>query len=207
MNKLIAIFASIAALTINRQDLHQPLTDTKLSFEKHSSMSQAFTSNYDNLNIISICVRNPERSLLPLQFTLHESTSSAAPARTLTFNGGNIDNQDCTRFQFDPITDSAGKSYVAVIKATKTEKEFSHSGIYVESYGASDYVRGEAYLDNIVNGTDFHFKTSHRENLWGTVNESLMQFRRRLGQDIPFFTFYILVVGLVIYRLWKKRHA
>lgn len=207
MSKLLAIIASIAALTINRQDLHQPLTDTKLSFEQHSSISQSFTSNYDNLNIVSICVRNPERSLLPLEFTLHESTTSATPIRTLAFNGGNIDNQDCTRFQFDPVTDSAGKNYVAAIKAIKSEKEFSHSGMYVESYGASDDIVGVGYLDNVPTKTDFHFKTSHREPLWVTVTQSLAQFWRRLGQDIPFFAFYTLILGLVIYRLWKIRHA
>lgn len=203
----MAILGTIAALTINRQDLHQPLTDTKHLFEKHDSIAQTFTSNYDNLNIVSICIRNPERSLLPLEFTLHESTVSAEPVRTVAFSGGNIDNQDCTRFQFEPLEDSAGKSYVAQIKALKPEKEYSHSGMYVEGYGADDYVNGTAYLDNTVTGTDFHFKTSHRENLWSTVGESVIQFGARIGQDSVFFIFYTLLLGFIIYRLWKLRHA
>lgn len=205
INKIVAVLTGITLMGINRQDLHQPLSDTRLYLDTYSSISQTFTSSHENLNIVSICIRNPNREMTPLEFAIFESTSSAVPVRSLSFTGGNIDNQDCTRFQFEPVSDSAGKNYVAMIRATQPREVYPRAGIYVESYAGSDTIDGTAYQDTKEVKADLHFKTAYRERLRGTISGSISQFMRRVGQDLLFFIPYGAACIYLIIRMRRLK--
>lgn len=191
---------------INRTDAHQPLTNQKLPLTGHTSISQTFYSSENNLNIVSLCLRNPSRVLAPLEFSLHEATTSAKPIRTIPFSTGNIDNFDCTRFQFAPIGDSAGRSYAAQIRPLESEALYPLIGVYVEAHNGQDYQAGDAYLDQAKTGYDLHFKTSYYQSLPAVAQESAAQFFRRLGQDPLFFLLYALVIIYLFTRLFKRSH-
>lgn len=198
-NLLLGLITTISLLGLNREDLHQPLTDTKIPFIGHSVMSQTFTSNHDNLNRVSICLRNPRRLLLPLRFELKEIEQQEV-IRTIDFSGGNIAEEDCTRFQFEPVENSAGRQYIASIIAVNEEIDSPHTGMYFEAYGGEDYVKGYAFVDEQEVTSDLHFKTAYRENIWTTVRTSLRDFVTRLGQDPIFLVLYLALLTFVFNR-------
>ena len=203
-NLFLSLLTSISLLGLNREDIHQPLTDIKPSFVGHTSVSQTFTSHYSNLDIVSICIRNPRRLLLPLKFELYQDDIEV-PVRTIDFSGGNISEDDCTRFQFDPITDSQNKVYKAMITAVSPEKDDPHTGMYIESFKGEDYVDGTAYLDNVDLGYDLHFKTAYRQDIRTIFKESFTQFGTRLFKDIAFLIFYLLLISFTFNKLRRTK--
>ncbi|MFZ2200164.1 MAG: hypothetical protein WAV40_05275 [Microgenomates group bacterium] len=194
---------------MNRVDAHQPLSSHFIYFAKVDSISQSFVSHRPNLNIVSICLRNPSRLLTPLKFELLDSSSQVI--RSINFAGGNIDSFDCTKFQFEPVTDSSGKSYIARIKTDLAqdlgpkEIESAKSGLYVESHPGGDYLGGNAYMDNVETMYDLHFKTMYRQELSAVFKESYQGFFIRLTKDPLFFLGFILILGLVIKKFRKAK--
>ena len=191
-------------LFFNRLDAHQPLTSSRLSYAKVDSIGQTFKSDYDNLNIVSICIRNQSRVLTPFEFSLYEATSSSKPIRTLSFSGGNIDNQDCTRFQFDPVDDSKGKVYLATISAKPVGEGREYYSVYIEAHQGGDYREGQAYLGTTPTDQDLHFKTFYRQDLQTVMSESSSQLGGRLISDPLFMIPYLIIIIYVIRRLIKK---
>ena len=164
---------------MNRLDQHQPLTSVITRFYEGDTIAQTFVSNRDNLNTVSICIRNPDRALTPMTFKLSEGDTTV---RTIEFSGGNIDNEDCTKFKFEKITDSQNKTYVATISSPSVDKK----------------VRSPATFSVEMHEGVMHFKTFYYQEVSQVIIESTTQFFTRLGQD-PFF---ILVWGaFVVYLL------
>lgn len=191
---------------MNRVDNHQPLSSHFIYFAKADAIGQTFVSHRPNLNIVSICLRNPSRLLTPFKFELLDSSNQII--RTISFTGGNIDNFDCTKFQFDPVSDSSGKSYLAQISTDLAagldpkEIESAKSGLYVESHPGGDYIGGNAYVDSVETLYDLHFKTLYRQEISSVFKESYQSFFGRLTKDPIFFFGFIFLLGLVI---WKYR--
>ena len=202
---LVLILSSFLISGCNRLESHQPLGETKLFYKGVDSISESFQAANNNLNIVSICIRNPDRLLTPFTFTLHEATLSATPIRTVSFTGGNIDNQDCTRFQFEPVTDSKGKSYVASLTPTQPNLVFPRGNIYVEAHAGNDYLQGESYLDFSPSPHDLHFKTNYYQPLKAVLRESLTQFIARVWQDPIFFLFYLVLLTTTTYLLLRRK--
>lgn len=210
MKKLaLVVLAALFLGGCNRLDNHQPLTSHKLYFSKTDEISQSFLSHADSLNIISICLRNPDRTLIPLQFVLEDEAGTAL--RRLDFTGGNIDNTDCTKFQFEPVADSQDKRYSAHI-VVKIDPGLEprvqaglRSGLYAEAHGGGDYVDGTASENGLDSGYDLHFKTSYRQAWRDVVSESVAQFGRRLTQDPAFLLPYLLLLIWTLTRLWRAK--
>jgi|GEM_PF-2443261 len=202
---LIVLFSAIMLAGCNRQDVHQALGSKRILFSRANIVSQSFVSSAPNLNIVSICLRNPDRTLTPFEFTLHIATSSSQAIRTLEFTGGNIDNQDCTRFQFEPIPSSQGQLYVAQIKPKLGLEEDPRSNIYLEANQGDDYLGGQAYTDDVPTSYDLHFKTSYRQDLKTVLSESFSNFISRIFQDPIFFILYAISIICLIFLLKKNR--
>lgn len=207
MHKLIIIIISAFLLGgCNRQDAHQPLSGKRLSFSEHDKISQSFTSSHSGLNIVSICLRNPTRILTPIEFTLHEASSSTAAIRQINFTGGNVDNQDCTKFQFEPVPDSQDKLYIAQLSIEPpSSPKLPRANIHVEAYPGEGYLNGLAFTDDAETELDLHFKTNYYQSARDVIKESSSQFAERLFQDKLFFAFYIAIVATTIYHLLKKK--
>ena len=186
MKKLFLVFlASIFLSGCNRLDFHQPLTTTSPPLTAGTTVSQTFRANHNNLNIVSICLRNHERIDMPLRFSLSEAGHEV---RFIDFSSHNIDNTDCTRFQFAPLTDSGGRTFTASIIALPTQTP--------------------ALIPLVVgvekHGTDLHFKTHYYQSPIDAVKESWSQFVYRLTQDLAFLIPYLLLLGGIIYLCGKK---
>lgn len=189
---------------MNRQDNHEPQTDTKQLLTTAHAVSQTFVSHTPNLNIVSICLRNPARLLAPITFSLKEEGSSTT-LRQIDFSGGNVSEDDCTRLQFAPIEDSAGRTY----RATLTSNSFANQrnpadSMYVEVASDNNYREGSAYIDGVPLGQDLHFKTFYRQSTRQVASESVSQFVHRLPLDPLFMVPYGLLLAVVLFKLLRK---
>lgn len=204
MKKFVLLVISTLFLSgCNRLDNHQPLSSASLSFAKANIITQTFLSHRDNLNAVSICLKNPSRSPIPLHFALADDTNSIL--RELNFTGGNIDNLDCTRFQFEPIPNSANRRYLASISLNldptldPKEEVLLRYGLLIQAHGGGDYLDGTASVDGIETPYDLHFKTFYFQPLKEVVAESSRQFGHRLTQDPLFFLVFLSLLGAVTY--------
>lgn len=193
----LTFISLLTSFSLNRLDVHQPRTAFKPSYNRSVSISQSFKSHHNQLNIVSICIRNPHRILEPLQFNLYEATPSSQPVRSFNFSSGNIDNQDCTRFQFEPISHSQNKFYFAEIKRLKPNSK-KPSSLYVEAYVDNDYLEGTAYRDNQPLNKDLHFKTFYRQPFFQALIQAVHNFSYRIIQDPIFFIFYFFLLGFIV---------
>ena len=202
-NILIILFSSILLSGCNRLDNHQPLTTSTISLETiNTKVSQTFKSSYNNLNIVYMCLRNPKSLTVPLEFRLYESTSSGRIVRTLPFNTSNINNTDCTRLQFNPITDSKNKQYLAeveVMDTTGIRKE-----LYIETSSDKEYENGTAYVNDKKANIDLHFKTLYKQGNKEVIQESISQFLKRILKDPVFIILYIAILFYTIRKLSEK---
>ncbi|MFH1244006.1 MAG: hypothetical protein V1487_00320 [bacterium] len=173
---------------MHRLDVHQPLTTSLLHFGQGSQISQTFYSTRNNLDIVSVCLRNPDRNQIsfPLQFVLSEGKQVV---RSLDFSSANIDFQDCTKFQFPKIADSANKTYQVEIIAPKSTDPLQIRPLI---------------LDVEAHNGDLHFKTFYYQSIQDTFVESLQQIPPRILADWGFFVIWGSLVGLVLSRLLKR---
>lgn len=160
-------------------------------------------SSRENLNTVMLCIRNPARVLVPLRFELKEN---GIPIRTLDFSSGNIDNQDCTPFRFEPIPDSLGKRYTFSITSTALEEsELSRVSMHVEAHYDSSYPGGTSFLEeDSPLGLDLHFKTLFYQSWRDALQESLSQLVERLGQD-PAFLLPLALAIIFLFILLVRR--
>lgn len=206
---LVVIISAIFLSGCNRLDNHQPLSSHHLLFSKADKISQSFVSNRDDLNTVYICLRNTTRSEIPLRFLLSDETGLVI--RSLDFTGGNIDNFDCTRFQFEKISSSKGKSYTASIETNlspdldATDEELLRYGLYIEAHGGGDYLAGFASVDGAEVPYDLHFKTLYTQPLPEILKESITQFLARLTKDPVFFLLFIALIVTFVYKLKKAK--
>jgi len=186
MNKLLFIIVSALFLSgCNRIDVHQPLTSALIPLTAGETVSQTFVANYDNLNIVRICLRNPDRVQTPIRFSLLVDKQEI---RGIDFNSSNIDNTDCTRLQFTPIPNSAGQMFTASIMIyPPKESNLPSTPIFVEQYGQ-----------------DLHFSTNYYQSLSSTLHESWTQFVRRLSLDPAFLLPYLLLIVITIFLCCKS---
>jgi len=186
MNKLFFLVVSALFLSgCNRIDVHQPLTSALIPLTAGETVSQTFVANHDNLNIVRICLRNPDRVQTSIRFSL---LAEEQEIRGIDFNSSNIDNTDCTRLQFAPIPNSAGQTFVASIMIyPREEASLPFTPIYVEKYGQ-----------------DLHFSTNYYQSLPSTLHESWTQFLHRLTLDPAFLIPYLLLIIIIIIYLCCK---
>lgn len=199
----LIIVAGLALAGCNRLDNHQPLSSHTFPFTSATSISQSFVAHANNLDRVDICLRNPGRTLIPLRFILTNNHGQLVHA--LDFTGGNIDNDDCTRFQFAPLPDSAGQSYSATIMTNFAKgedletKDLLRLGVYIEGHDGGDYWEGTASVDGLATDYDLHFKTFYQQNLNEVMRQSLHNLLIRLTKDpLFFFIFLLLLIGLFV---------
>ena len=210
MKKLALLIISALLLSgCNRLDNHQPLSSHPLSFTKVNVIKQTFVAHRNDLNMVYICLKNPARTLVPLRFTLTDDLGLVI--RQLDFTGGNIDNFDCTRFQFEKIEDSADRKYFATIATNidpaleAKDEALLRYGLLIEAHGGGDYLEGTASVDGIEVPYDLHFKTLYYQPLKEVIRESWQGFFLRLTQDPIFLIIFSLLIFWVVYRFKKAK--
>lgn len=199
---LIILISAFLFGGCNRLENHQPRTNLKFPLTGVSTIAQSFTASHDNLNIVSLCLRNSKRSIGSMQFNLYEATSSSQALRSINFDAGNIDNQDCTRFQFEPVAESKDKNYLAEVSISDPAITL---GMYVEGYTDDDYPQGTAISNEAPQMFDLHFKTFYKQDLKSIVTVESYNFVSRLFKDKLFFTIYAILVLAILYKIQKLK--
>lgn len=88
--------------------------DLRLSIYGIRTVTQKFVSNTTNLSAIGTSIRNPNlKNKKDIILTLDDANMNVI--RTAVINGQNVQDGDFVKFVFDPISDSAGKTYIFTI--------------------------------------------------------------------------------------------
>lgn len=138
----------------------------------------------DFLNIVIIDFKNPG---LANHGSFHFSIldPEGHEIRHLEFSGWNIGDPGSVRFQFEPIPNSSGRNFIILIKAEPTEDPSIK--IAVDKEG------------------NLAFSTYYRTLSKKAVLSNLLSFwAKRVSNDIGFFSFWILTLGITIW-LRKER--
>lgn len=189
MYRKLLLVATLALVLggCNRLDQHQPLTTEIERVDLGSSLEETFLSRRSNLNIVSICIRNPDRLLVPIKFELWEK-GIAQPVRTLDFSSGNIDATDCTRLQFEPLPTSENQTYTAKLQI----------GLLSLPPRTPQFLTIEKHAGHL------HYKTFYKQDLSSIIHESLFALPGRLKADWIFLAFWGATCGFIMWRLWCR---
>jgi hypothetical protein len=100
--------------------------DSAKSGEKYESVgnlkSTEIVPNHNNFNIVILQLKNPGiTNSEDFVFRIYSSTGEIL--RSINFNGKNIGDPGDLRFQFDPITDSGGKTYKVEVTRANSGSE------------------------------------------------------------------------------------
>jgi hypothetical protein len=103
-------FAFILGFQIRRlPDVGQPRENTQLWAYSGHPVSQIFTTKHDGLNIVTVYLKNVSlRNQDPFEFIL---SAGSQPLQTIRISGYNIGDGADVPFQFEPIPNSAGKTF------------------------------------------------------------------------------------------------
>jgi hypothetical protein len=160
---------------------------------------QSFVSDLDNLYRIDLSTATFSRiNSAPVIFYLKDSPQTDTAIRSITLPGPEIQNDRPTSFVFEPIPNSAGKSFYFVIESPEATPGNAIT-VYASEY--DQYPQGAAYQNTqFVNG-DLAFTAYSRESF--TFTGVLGGTASRVAQDVPFFIFYgalilTVIAGLVL---------
>ena len=209
---------------MQRIDRFQETNDTKLNISAGNSLTQSFIASKNNFTGIRVVIYNPKLGAKG-SYLFAISDDQNVAVKELTVSESNMGWGEQFRFDFAPIGDSAGKSYVLSIvsqqkdlndtplitdmnnsKAYNTGKKFTEEQIdlaeknYIAlGYGVKDYFKdGTASLNSNPLPGDLVFQTYYRTSVPQFIRDSLTSFAGRMSQDSGFLIFYLLTLCLII---------
>lgn len=110
----------------NRLDMQRPASK---AVPLHVSKETSFTPVHNFLNIIVFSMKNPDfENIEEFRASLIDKKGGGI-LRTLEFSGRNLKDPGDVRFQFDPISDSAGKEMV--LRIEDKQDDGPPVGVYV----------------------------------------------------------------------------
>lgn len=195
---LIVIFA-VSFLSVfgvrKRVDILQTRGDDLYRLSGDKTVGQTFLANKDNLNIIILDLKNAAlRNQQPIYFHLEEA-KTARSLKEIEISGLNVGDPSSVRFQFDPILDSAGKSYYFYLNSPTSTKEDT-----IEVYHSSQdlYSGGEMMVNDQKFEGELRFTSYYYPGSKTTVvREMIKDFRSRLLVDKSFLIAYLVLLFLI----------
>lgn len=177
-----------------RVDIAQTRGDTLYRLHGNKKVGQTFIANNDNLNIIFLDLKNSAlKNQKPIYFRLEE-TKTAQNLREIEINGRNVGDPSSVRFQFEPVLDSAGKSYYFYLESPDSTEEDA-----IEIYYSSQdiYSRGEMIVDNQKMIGELCFTSYYYPGSKTTmIREVIKDFTFRLLNDRSFVIVYLALLLL-----------
>jgi hypothetical protein len=161
------------------------------------SFGQTFTLQYDGLYRVDLYTATYAReNTQPVIFRVRATADSAEDLVRLELPAAQISNSGPTAITFPPLADTAGrKLYFSV------ESPGSVPGDAVTIYRHEEdvYPGGEMYVDGQAAGGDMAFIAYTRETF--TLSDIWNDFYSRASQDRSFFTFYCVLLALLLVAL------
>lgn len=150
-------------------------------YEKmQDSETYKVSSAHDNLNIFIIRLKNPALSYDgPVQFSLSEN---GVLLRSVDLNGFNVGDPSDVRVQFEPIADSANKSYELTV------------------YAQGELMKGVSSDGEIA--LDIYYRTNNKLN---SLALSIGILFTKLFGDFRFLSIWAVTVSSTLWILSRKR--
>jgi hypothetical protein len=201
---IITLFAFSLAVSIllvrNRLDLSQNNQNSFLPLVYGQIISQNFTSQHNNLNMIIINAKNPNLiNKDEYQFSLKTNTGEIIYQQVVS--GFNIGDPGQVRFQFNPIVDSAGKTYSLQIIPLSPESSGGISlAINDKPVDNFNNLTLNDVSSNFVLNFSSYFRSSDKINTAITVIKDIFS---NLGRDIVFIFFWLTFIFILIILYFK----
>jgi len=177
-----------------RIDIAQTSGDVLYQIYEDRKIGQTFIANKDNLNIIILDLKNAAlKNQQPIYFHLEEA-KTARSLREIEISGLNVGDPSSVRFQFDPILNSAGKSYYFYLDSPTSTGEDA-----IEVYYSSQdlYSGGEMMVNNQKFEGELRFTSYYYPGSKTTAaREMIKDFRARLLVDKSFVIAYLALLFL-----------
>ena len=123
--------------------------DQRLSIYRDRVVSQKFVSQAANLSAIATSIRNPNlKNKKDIILTLADEKMNVV--RTSVINGQNVQDGDFVKFVFDPIPDSAGKTYIFTLASPDAGPEDTVEVFYTQT--APSWIVQYLYDKNTYSG-------------------------------------------------------
>src|SRR4030042_6086393 len=184
---LVAVF-----ITKHRVDLAQTSGQTLYQIYGQRKVGQTFVANKNNLEMIVLNLRNGRlRNQQPIYFYLQE-VDQTQKIGELEINGYNIGDPSLVKFQFEPIPDSAGKTYYFYLESPESNVDDAVEIVYNEQ---DIYSSGKMILSEEEKEADLYFIVNYYPgNKQALVKEILTDFLFRLkGDGFLIFNFLTLL--------------
>jgi hypothetical protein len=187
----------------------EPTTEQQIFGER--IIAQSFVAAKSDLNRIDIFLqtygrKNTHDVTLRLLAVEEDTDTPLAGAEVFktTFNAGAVRDQAWRTFAFDPIAESAGKTYLIALASPDSVEG---NAITVGGIERNSYLPGTAYLGSMPVPADFTFRSCYQmsniEKLQVLSNQ-ITQSRPGLWGDIRFYGFILFIyLLLLIGFFWK----
>ncbi len=148
---LVISFGLSLSLLINRvPDSQQGIVQKELWIFRGNPVSQTIVPENNGLNVITMYLRNVIlRNRDSLIFSL--SNANGQEIRRINLNGYNVGDGDNVRFQFEPLSDSAGRQFTITLSAPDTLSDQTAVGVGY-NYSTDAYPQGQALAPGISSG-------------------------------------------------------
>jgi len=177
-----------------RIDIAQTSGNCLYQIYEDRKIGQTFISNKDNLNIIILDLRNAMLKNEQSIFFYLKEVGTDRDLREIQINGLNVGDPGSVRLQFEPISDSAGKSYYFYLESPSSTVfdavEIFHSPKDVYSEGEM-MVNGQK-LEGELRFASYYYPGSKTT----MFREMIRDFRARLLVDKSFVIAYLFLLFL-----------
>lgn len=165
------------------------------------TVSQSFVSTEDGLSRIDIMLATYAReNTEDIIFELWEADTREL-ITTYSVNAQSIRDNAYHSFRFDPITNSAGRSYIFTLSSPRS---FPGNAITAWCHPDDVYDGGTAIINNVAIEGDLRFRVYHTYS----PTELAVFIFKRISQDKIFFVFWcllLIVTAAGILRLHRKK--
>lgn len=197
---LIMVLLSSVLVIRKQVDLVQDQGEVLYQISGEKRIGQSFTPLHDNLNIIMLDLRNIQiRNEEKITFTLEEKETKEE-VRRIEISGANIGDPSRIRFQFDPLSDSGGRSYIFFLESPTSTPQ---NGVEIFYSPQDVYPQGTMWLNNQELEGDLRFTVHYFPGQKAQVlREVISAFWERFGVDKFFISFYFLLLASLLIWGW-----
>ena len=186
---------------MRRLDNYQIESNSTIRVEKNSTITQSFQSHKGNLAGVRLIGFNPNLGGSE-NFELTSRDENNQPVRTLSLSETNLGWGSTIRFDFAPIPDSRGKTYVISVSAP----ESTTAQLDLAYTSENKYAEGAAQKNNEVLSGDLVFETYYQTSGATIIIDPLINAGIRFTQDPVFLFFYcISLAGLIAFIIKRGR--
>lgn len=189
---IILFWGGITTFALRRvPDSGQPVSEKLAPIFNAQSITQTIVPQNNGLSTILIHLKNAQlKNVDPFIFSLADAHGNVL--REISINGRNIGDGEDIRFQFAPISDSAGKTYAITLRAPYTDIASPH--IEAGFSNTDTYSQGRSSLPK-ENG-DLSFQLFyHPVSLFTPLKLSLLFISQHLA-NLNFGILLFLSTGL-----------